>query len=111
MSYPLVMTEEYWRNSPFSIARFYGQVEINGAEYVIVDKTGRDIFELSEIAEKEGRQKAIEPGEPCDLCRVDIVPLYRALGRERVLKILNGGGGEAELRAAVTINVQPKRKY
>ena len=86
--YPIVMTEEFWRNSQLSLARFYGRINVFGREYIIVDKRGHDIFECSEEAEKAGREKAIEPGEPCDLCRVDFVPIYRKLGREQFLKFI-----------------------
>ena len=40
-------------------------------------------------AEKAGREKAIEPGEPADLCRKDFVTYYRRLGREKFLEVLN----------------------
>lgn len=82
------MTEDYWANSPFSLARYTGVIRAFGAEYLIVDKLGRDIFECSFIAEKEGREKAIEPGEPCDLCRREFIPIYRQLGRERFFTFL-----------------------
>ena len=84
----IVMTEKYWANSMLSIARYYGKIAVEGHEYVIVDKRGHDIFECSIEADKAGREKAIEPGEPCDLCRVDFVPIYRQLGRDRFLKFL-----------------------
>ena len=84
----IVMTENYWANSMLSIARYYGKIVVDGFDYVIVDKRGHDIFECSAEAEKAGREKAIEPGEPCDLCRVDFVSIYRKLGREQFLKFL-----------------------
>lgn len=84
----IVMTEEYWANSMLSIARYYGKIAVDGFDYIVVDKRGHDIFECSIEAEKAGREKAIEPGEPCDLCRVDFVPIYRKLGREQFLKFL-----------------------
>lgn len=84
----IVMTEEYWSNSQFSVARYYGRIAIDGFDYIIVDKRGHDIFECSIEAEKAGREKAIEPGEPADLCRVDFVPIYRKLGREKFLQFL-----------------------
>lgn len=84
----IVMAEEYWANSQFSIVRYYGKIQIDGFDYVIVDKRGHDIFECSMEAEKDGRNKAIEPGEPADLCRVDFVPIYRKLGREKFLDFL-----------------------
>lgn len=84
----IVMTEEFWANSQFSIARYYGRIHIDNHDWVIVNKDGKDIFELSREAEKAGREKAIEPGEPADLCREDFVPIYRKLGRERFLEFL-----------------------
>ena len=84
----IVIPEPVWANSQFSIARYSGKIRINGHEFVIVDKRGHDIFECSMEAEKAGRQKAIESGEPADLCRTDFVPIYRKLGREKFLEIL-----------------------
>ena len=84
----IVMAESYWANTQFSIARHYGRISVDGFDYVIVDKRGHDIFECSVEAKKAGREKAIEPGEPCDLCRVDFVPIYRKLGREQFLKFI-----------------------
>lgn len=86
---PICMAEEFWANSHFSIARYYGTISVGGHAYVIVNKEGKDIFECSEEAEKAGRAKAIEPGEPCDLCRRDFVKFYRKLGRDRFLEVLN----------------------
>lgn len=85
---PVCMTEEFWANSQFSVARYYGRVKVNGHEYVIVNKEGKDIFKCSIEAEKAGREKAIESGEPADLCRRDFVPQYRRLGRDRFLQVL-----------------------
>lgn len=88
----ILMEEEYWRSSQFSIARFYGRinVKIGGEtiEYVIVNKDGKDIFECSAEAEKAGREKAIEPGEPADLVDKRYVPAYRMMGREAFIKMI-----------------------
>lgn len=84
----IVIAENYWANSMLSIVRYYGKILVDGHEYVIVDKRGHDIFECSAEAEKAGRAKAIEPGEPADLCRTDFVPIYRKLGREQFLKFI-----------------------
>lgn len=84
----IAMSETFWANSIFSVARYFGKISIDGHEYVIVDKRGHDIFECSAEAEKAGRAKAIEPGEPADLCRTDFVPIYRKLGREQFLKFI-----------------------
>ena len=77
------MTEEYWRSSQLSMAQFYGCISADGHDYIIVNKDGKDIFECSAEADRAGRDKAIEPGEPADLCRSDFVKYYKKLGRER----------------------------
>lgn len=83
----IVMTEEYWANSQFSIARYYpAGINIDGHVYIIVDKKGRDLYEASATADKEGRDKAIPPGEPADLIRSDFQSLYKKLGRETFLR-------------------------
>ena len=82
------MAESFWANSQLSIARYYGRIQLNGQEFVIVDKRGHDIFECSLEAEKAGRTKAIEPGEPADLCRTDFVPIYRKLGRDKFIEFI-----------------------
>lgn len=82
------MSEEYWANSLLSGVRYHGRVKLGGHEYIIVNKEGKDIFQCSFEAKKEGREKAIEPGEPADLCRTDFVKYYKKLGRERFLEVL-----------------------
>lgn len=88
----ILMVEGYWRNSQFSIAKYYGEIEVKiGGEtinYVIVNKEGKDIFECSLEAQKAGRDKAIEPGEPADLVDKRYVPAYRKMGREAFIKML-----------------------
>lgn len=97
--YPLIMTEEFWVNSQLSVARYYGQIKFMGREYIICDKTGRDIFQLSAIAERQGKQKAIEPGEPADLVLKSLLPAYRKLGRDRIIAIIEQGKTEKEIKA------------
>lgn len=82
----IVMTEEYWANSQFSIARYYGSINVDGHRYIIVDKKGRDVYEASAAAKREGRDKAIPPGDPADLIRSDFQSLYKKLGRETFLR-------------------------
>lgn len=88
----ILMEEEYWRNSHFSIAKYYGRINVNiggeTIEYLIVNKEGKDLFECSLEAEKAGRDKAIEPGEPADLVDKRYVPAYRIMGREAFIKMI-----------------------
>ena len=99
--YPLIMTEEFWVNSQLSVARYYGGITFQGREYIIVDKLGRDLWECSAIAAREGRQKAIEPGEPADLCLKSLLPAYRKLGRDRIIALIKEGKTEKEIKAIV----------
>lgn len=88
----ILMEEEYWRTSQFSIAKYYGEINVKiGGEtinYVIVNKEGKDIFECSLEAEKSGRDKAIEPGEPADLVDKRYVPAYRLMGRKAFIEMI-----------------------
>lgn len=89
---PICMCEEYWANSHFSVARYSGGIKAFGHEYQIVNNQGATIFELSDKSSEyyvgDGDKKAIEPGEPADLCRTDFIPFYKKLGREAFIKVL-----------------------
>lgn len=89
------MTEEYWADSIFSIARYYGQININGKIYIIVNKQGATVFELSDPESKyfvgHGAAKAIPPGEPADLVLKEWIPIYKALGREKTFELVREG--------------------
>ena len=91
MTAPILMTEEYWKNSQLSIARFYGSIRLNGHLYVIVNKDGVTPMELSIPGSPhyvgDGKM-AIEPGEPCDMIMSEWLPVYRALGRDRTMEII-----------------------
>jgi len=83
------MTEEFWASSQLSIARYYGRISFNGHTFWILDKQGRDLWECTAIANQDGRELAIEPGEPADLVREDFRKVYRELGRDRFLELLD----------------------
>lgn len=89
---PICMCEGYWANIHFSVARYAGGIKAFGHEYQIVNKQGATLFELSDRHSKyyvgDGNRKAIEPGEPADLCRTDFIPFYKKLGREAFLQVL-----------------------
>lgn len=88
MNLPIAMAEEYWANSQLSVVRYTGRIQFNNNIYVIVDKRGHTIFECSIEAEKAGKEKAIDPGEPADLVMEQYVPVYRKLGREKFINWL-----------------------
>ena len=96
---PILMTEEFWANSQLSVARYFGGVTFEGRKYIIVDKLGRDLFECSDIADKEGKEKAIEPGEPADLILKSLKLAYRKLGRDRIIALIKDGKTEDEIKA------------
>lgn len=85
------MTEEYWANSQLSIARYYGGIKYQGVEYIIVNKEGKDIFQCSIEAEKAGRAKAIEPGEPADLIDKRYQSIYKKVGRDVFIEWVKEG--------------------
>lgn len=97
---PILMVEEYWVNSPLSVARHSGSIKAFGKTYTICDKRGHTVFECSAEADKTGRRYAIEPGEPADLVRSDFIPLYKKLGRKKIIEILerNPDADEKELK-------------
>lgn len=88
VSETIIYPEEYWMNSQLSTARFFGGGTINGKEYIIVNKEGKNLWKCSEEAEKAGRDKAIEPGEPADLILLDWLPIYKALGRDKFFEYI-----------------------
>lgn len=89
MKEPILYTQEQWMDSHLSVAKYYGGIKINGTEYVILNKDGKDLFECSVEAEKLGRNKAIPAGEPADLVQKQYAKEYRKLGRDAFLKKYN----------------------
>lgn len=89
--WPIAMAEEYWADSFFSVARYTGQISIDGDTYIIVNKHGATVFELSSPQSKYyvgDDNMAIPPGEPCDLVMEDWVPIYKALGRDEFIELI-----------------------
>ena len=85
---PLLMTQEYWKNTHFSIARFTGGVRIDGKEYIVVDRLGRSLYETS-----------IPDGATADLIYVGLQRSYKKLGREAIIEALNNGKTLTEIKA------------
>ena len=63
---PILIEESYWMNSHLSVARFYGGIKFNGEEYVIIPPKN-------------------------DLLLSKWVPVFKALGRERTVKLIKNG--------------------
>lgn len=94
----ILMEEGYWRNSPLSIARFYGGIQVKGGlsddgkvhQMKVVDERGITLEELSDPQSKHyvGDGMAIKPGKPADLIDEDFIRYYKKLGRDRFIAIL-----------------------
>lgn len=118
MKQPVIMTEEVWMNSMLSIARIYGGMTYNGKQYLIVNKEGATLEELSNPHSKyyvgDGDVKAIPPGEPADLVMKEWVPIYKALGRDKVMELAKKGTPLVEALKIVkdlkTRTLKPKKK-
>lgn len=102
----IIMTEEYWANSQFSVARYYGEIRINGKIYKIVNKQGATIFELSDPDSPyyvgDGNTKAIEPGEPADLVLEEWIPFYKQLGRDKIIECVKNRMSVQEVKKLCT---------
>ena len=110
MAQPILMTEDYWANSQFSVVRYTGGMQWNGIRYVICNKEGKDIFQCSYEAEKEGREKAIEPGEPCDLIDERYLSVYRKLGREAFIELIKEHQDLTPEKAFELAGIEAKKK-
>lgn len=86
--YPLLMEQEFWTNTYYSVARHTGGVKINGKDYIVVDKFGRSLYETS-----------IPAGETADLIYVGLHKSYKILGREAIIEALNKGKTLTEIKA------------
>ena len=80
----LVMTEEFWMNSMFSLARFYGGINIQGKEYIVDDNSN-------------------------DLVLKDFYPTYKKLGRHKTIRLIQDGKCKEEIEEyAKSIKPTPK---
>lgn len=104
MNTPIIITEEVWRNSQLSLAGRCGQVTFNNRLYKVCNKDGITVFELADPSSRHyvGKgEMAIPPGQPCDLVRADWIPVYRALGRDRTIELVEAGTDIKEARKIV----------
>lgn len=88
----IIMPKEVWIYSQFSVARYYGGCKINGKQYSIVNKDGDTLLEISwrshDYEPINPDALAIPEGEPADLVLDKWVPIYKALHRDRFLRLL-----------------------
>ena len=62
--------------------------------------------------ERKGKEKAIEPGEPCDLVREDFVKYYKKLRRDKFLAVLkkHPTASEQELKTIMKEKIKNKKQ-
>lgn len=91
-----------WMNGQLSIAARYGGMKINGRIYEIVNAKGETLRQISARMERRHEEGlAIPPGEPADLILKTWIPVYRKLGRDRVIALLGEGATLKEARLMV----------
>ena len=69
----ILACEDFWRNSPLSIASHYGGARINGRFYYVL-------------------------GDRHDLVREDWCKIYNSLGRERTIGLIKSGISSKEIK-------------
>lgn len=76
----ILLTKEAWMSSCFSVAKFSGGITVTGEggkrrEFFVVNKEGKTLMQVG-----------IPAGEPADLVDKEFIPLYKKLGREKVIE-------------------------
>lgn len=79
----ILLTKESWMNSPLSVAKYSGGVQVTGEggkkrTLLIVNKEGKDLYQVG-----------IPSGESADLVDKEFIPLYKKLGRDLFISIVN----------------------
>lgn len=78
---PIFMTQDYWMNSQFSIAKHTGALNINGHLYVVYGT---------------------------DLIREDWLPVLKKLGRERTIGLIKNGTSLEVAKAMIKVMKEDK---
>lgn len=97
----IMMTQEYWRETQLSAAARWGGATLNGIHYIIVNKEGKDLFELTYEANRDGREYAIPPGEPADMIDERYQKIYRKVGRDKFIEWVKEGLELKEMKARI----------
>ena len=79
----ILLTKEAWMSSCFSVAKFSGGITVTGEggkerEFFVVNKEGKTLMQVG-----------IPAGEPADLVDKEFIPLYKKLGRDLFISIVN----------------------
>lgn len=102
----ILLTKESWMNSHLSVAKYSGGVQVTGEDgktrtLLIVNKEGKDLTQVG-----------IPEGEPADLVDKSFIPLYKKLGRDLFIAIVNANPlvSRGELKNILTEAADVKKR-
>lgn len=102
----ILLTKESWMNSQLSVAKYFGGVQVTGEggetrTLLIVNKEGKDLTQVG-----------IPEGEPADLVDKEFIPLYKKLGRDLFIAIVNANPlvSRGELKNILTEAADVKKR-
>lgn len=102
----ILLTKESWMNSQLSVAKYAGGIQITGEggkkrTFLVVNKDGKDLNQVS-----------IPAGEPADLVDKEFIPLYKKIGRDLFIAIVNANPlvSRKELKEILTEQAEVKKK-
>ena len=100
----ILLTKEYWMNSQLSVAKYSGGIHLtcDGGKkrtFLIVNKEGKELNQVS-----------IPAGEPADLVDKEFIPLYKKLGRNLFIGIVQANplASRKELKDILTESAEVK---
>ena len=101
---PILLTKESWMNSQLSVAKYSGGIHLtcDGGKkrtFLIVNKEGKELTQVS-----------IPAGEPADLVDKEFIPLYKKLGRNLFIGIVQANplASRKELKDILTESAEVK---
>ena len=100
----IILTKETWMNSQLSVAKYSGGIHLtcDGGKkrtFLIVNKEGKELNQVS-----------IPAGEPADLVDKEFIPLYKKLGRNLFIGIVQANplASRKELKDILTESAEVK---
>lgn len=103
----ILLTKESWMNSQLSVAKYSGGVQVTGEggkkrTLLIVNKEGKDLYQVG-----------IPSGELADLVDKEFIPLYKKLGRDLFISIVNANPliSRKDLKERLTQAAEVKKGY
>ena len=100
----ILLTKESWMNSQLSVAKYSGGIHLtcDGGKkrtFLIVNKEGKELNQVS-----------IPAGEPADLVDKEFIPLYKKLGRNLFIGIVQANplSSRKELKDILTESAEVK---